>query len=62
MARLPHYPWTTTVVIQRVNNRNLIFVAEQDYQYYLQKLGDACKKYDCELHAYVLMTNQVHLS
>jgi len=48
-------------VIQRGNNRDVIFVADEDYQYYLQTLGDACKKHDCDLHAYVLMTNHVHL-
>jgi len=48
-------------VIQRGNNRDIIFVADEDYQYYLQKLDDACKKYCCELHAYILMTNHVHL-
>jgi putative transposase len=63
MARLPRYVilGQPQHVIQRGNNRNVIFVADEDYQYYLQKLGDACKKYDCELHAYVLMTNHVHL-
>ncbi len=48
-------------IIQRGNNRNIIFVADEDYQYYLQKLDDACKKYDCEIHAFILMTNHVHL-
>jgi Transposase and inactivated derivatives len=29
--------------------------------FYLEKLGEVCKKHDCHLHAYVLMTNHVHL-
>lgn len=63
MARLPRFviPGQPQHVIQRGNNREIIFVADEDYQYYLQKLCDGCKKYDCELHAYVLMTNHVHL-
>jgi len=63
MARLPRFviPGQAQHVIQRGNNRDVIFVADEDYQYYLKKLGDACKKYECELHAYVLMTNHVHL-
>ena len=63
MARLPRFviPGQPQHVIQRGNNRDAIFVADEDYQYYLQKLGDACKKYDCSIHAYVLMTNHVHL-
>ena len=63
MARLPRFviPGQPQHVIQRGNNRDVIFVADEDYQYYLQKLDDACKKYDCSIHAYVLMTNHVHL-
>jgi len=63
MARLPRFVISGQAqhVIQRGNNRDVIFVADEDYQYYLKKLGDACKKYECELHAYVLMTNHVHL-
>ncbi len=63
MARQPRFviPGQPQHVIQRGNNRDVIFVTNDDYQYYLQKLEDACKKYDCEIHAYVLMTNHVHL-
>ncbi len=63
MARLPRFiiPGQPQHVIQRGNNRDVIFVADDDYLYYLQKLEEACKKYDCEIHAYVLMTNHVHL-
>ncbi len=48
-------------VIQRGNNRDVIFVGDGDYRFYLEKLGDACQRHDCDLHAYVLMTNHVHL-
>ena len=51
-------PWH---IIQRGNNRSACFYSEQDYQYYLQTLGEQSKKYDCAIHAYVLMTNHVHL-
>lgn len=63
MARLPRYtiPEQPQHVIQRGNNRDIIFVAEEDYRFYLEKLHDACEKYSCILHAYVLMTNHVHL-
>jgi putative transposase len=63
MARLPRYVITgqPQYVIQRRNNRDVIFAADEDYRCYLQKLGDACKKYDCELHPYFLMTDHVHL-
>jgi len=48
-------------VIIRGNNREPIFIADEDYQFYLDKLHDACVKHQCDLHAYVLMTNHVHL-
>jgi putative transposase len=37
------------------------FFSEDDYQFYLDQLREACKKHAVELHAYVLMTNHVHL-
>jgi putative transposase len=63
MARLPRFsiPGQSQHVIQRGNNRDAIFVADEDYGFYLEKLKDACQKFHCEIHAYVLMTNHVHL-
>ena len=40
-------------VIQRWNNRRACFYSEQDYQYYLHQLGNACRRYSVQLHAYV---------
>ena len=48
-------------VIQRGNNRQPCFYAESDYRYYLDTLREAIERNTCELHAYVLMTNHVHL-
>ncbi len=63
MARLPRFvlPGQPQHVIQRGNNRSVIFVGDEDYQYYLDILQEACKKHQCDIHAYVLMTNHVHL-
>ena len=63
MARQPRYSilGQPQHVIQRGNNRDVIFVADDDYLFYLEKLTDACHKFECEIHAYVLMTNHVHL-
>ena len=63
MARLPRFsiPGQPQHVIQRGNNHDVIFVADEDYYFYLEKLKDACQKYQCDIHAYVLMTNHVHL-
>ncbi len=48
-------------VIQRGNNREPCFYAEGDYRRYLNDLLESAMKYDCRVHAYVLMTNHVHL-
>jgi len=48
-------------VMQRGNNREASFFAEQDYQFYLDCLYDASLRYGVSIHAYVLMTNHVHL-
>ena len=63
MARLPRFVITghPQHVIIRGNNRNPIFNSDEDYRFYLDKLQDACTKHQCAVHAYVLMTNHVHL-
>lgn len=48
-------------VIQRGNNRQPCFFADEDYHLYLECLADAAKRFACNIHAYVLMTNHVHL-
>ena len=48
-------------VIQRGNNRQACFFAEEDYRFYLHWLGKGAEKHGCDIHAYVLMTNHVHL-
>jgi len=48
-------------VMQRGNNRQACFFAEEDYRFYLYWLRKGADKYGCDLHAYVLMTNHVHL-
>ena len=63
MARKPRFnlPGIPQHVIQRGNNRNPCFFNEADYQRYLDDLAEAAKKSFCNIHAYVLMTNHVHL-
>lgn len=48
-------------IVQRGHNREPCFFTEQDYQSYLHWLGEALAESGCALHAYVLMTNHVHL-
>lgn len=63
MARKPRFslPGVPQHIIQRGNNREPCFYAEDDYHRYLGDLKKALEQNDCRLHAYVLMTNHVHL-
>jgi putative transposase len=48
-------------IIQRGNNRNPCFSHENDYLVYLDMLRECSLDSGCALHAYVLMSNHVHL-
>lgn len=48
-------------IIQRGNNRQACFFADEDYRAYLQWLGEYAAATGCLIHAYVLMTNHAHL-
>lgn len=63
MPRKPRFnlPGIPQHVIQCGNNRDPCFLGEEDYRRYLADLGEALITNDCRLHAYVLMTNHVHL-
>lgn len=63
MARLPRLdlPQIPQHVIQRGNNRQPCFASDEDYARYRQDLADAANQCGCAIHAYVLMTNHVHL-
>lgn len=63
MARLPRYviPGQPQHIIQRGNNRQTIFAAEADYQFFRDALIEASIKHDLAIHAYVWMTNHIHI-
>jgi len=63
MARLPRIviPGQPLHIIQRGNNRAPCFFADEDYRIYRDSLKEASTRYGCEIHAYVHMTNHVHL-
>jgi putative transposase len=48
-------------VIERGHNRQPVFFHQDDYSLYLQYLHDAAAAYHSIIHAYVLMTNHVHV-
>jgi putative transposase len=55
---VPGIPWH---IIQRGNNRDACFYADDDYQCYLDTLQELATHVGCSIHAYVLMSNHVHL-
>lgn len=54
-------PGVTQHLVQRGNDRQACFFRPVDYVRYLQDLREAALKFGCRVHAYVLMTNHVHL-
>ncbi len=63
MARHPRFdlPGIPQHVIQRGNNRLPCFLDEGDRHRYLECLAQGLMRFGCRLHAYVLMSNHVHL-
>ena len=63
MPRRPRlvYPGVPLHIIQRGNNRQACFFAEDDYLFYLDCLQKYAKEAGCAIHAFILMTNHVHL-
>ena len=63
MPRRPrvHLDGVPLHIVQRGHNKEPCFFAEEDYASYLHWLGEALSEAECKLHAYVLMTNHVHL-
>jgi len=48
-------------IIQRGNNRQACFAADEDFAAYAHWLREAVQKYRVSVHAWVFMTNHVHL-
>jgi len=63
MPRKPRFylPDVPAHVIQRGNNRQAVFFSDDDYRAYLGWLKEGAVRRGCAIHAYVLMTNHVHL-
>ena len=63
MARLPRItlPDIPQHAVQRGNNRLPCFLDDDDRSLYLHLLAGSLDKTACQLHAYVLMDNHVHL-
>ena len=63
MPRAPRVvvPGTPVHVIQRGNNRTATFGSAEDFERYRTTLRDASRRFGCAVHAFVLMSNHVHL-
>lgn len=63
MARKPRFSLIGIPqhIIQRGNNRDTCFFTENDCLVYLDSLTECAPRSECEIHAYVLMTNHVYL-
>ncbi len=63
MPRKPRFfiPAIPAHVVQRGHSRKAVFYEDGDYSAYLGWLGEAAERYHCAIHAYVLMTNHVHI-
>lgn len=63
MARLSRIciPGISQHVIQRGNNRQICFASDEDFAVYAHWLDEYAKKFDVAIHAWVFMTNHVHL-
>ncbi len=48
-------------IVQRGHNRKAVFLADEDYQYYLENLKEWKQKLDIKLYAWCLMTNHIHV-
>jgi putative transposase len=55
LPNCPHH------IVQRGHNRNTVFVADEDYQFYLENLFEWKVKLKIKVYAWCLMTNHVHL-
>jgi putative transposase len=63
MARLSRLcpPGIPQHIVQRGNNRQVCFCSEIDLATYVKCLKEYSKKFKVDIHAWVLMTNHVHL-
>lgn len=63
MPRKPRFflPDVPAHVLQRGNNRQAVFFDDDDRLAYLGWVREGAHRYGCKVHAYVLMTNHVHL-
>jgi len=48
-------------VVQRGHNKNVVFVEDEDYRYYLRNLQEWKENLGIKIYAWCLMTNHIHV-
>ncbi len=63
MARQPRFslPGQPQHIIQKGNNKKIIFNTDRDFRFYLDKLAEKCLEHNLAVHSYVLMPNHTHI-
>jgi putative transposase len=63
MPRKPRFylPGVPAHIVQRGHSREPVFFENDDYAAYVEWLGEAALRYGCAIHAFVLMTNHIHI-
>lgn len=63
MPRKPRFylPGVPVHIVQWGNSRSSVFFEKQDYATYAHWVKEASEKYNIAVHAFVLMTNHIHL-
>jgi putative transposase len=63
MPRKPRFiiPDVPVHIVQRGHSRDPVFFEDADYLAYLSWLKTGTERYHCAIHAYVLMTNHIHI-
>jgi putative transposase len=60
-TRRMYLPGVPSHIIQRGNDRKPCFFENENYLFFLNCLESAANRYQVAVHAYVLMTNHIHL-
>jgi len=63
MPRKPRFiiPGVPLHIVQRGQSREPVFFEDSDFAAYLAWLKEGAEKYGCAIHAYVLMSNHIHI-
>ena len=56
-----HIPDVPVHIVQRGHSRIPVFFENDDCSTYLHYLEEGAERYGCSIHAYVLMTNHIHI-